>query len=117
MGNIFPLSKKPSCLRATIELIERSFQYQGPNSFEIDFAPLIDKSNHENCFIMIDDKENVLAHIGAKDRTITVENEKFTITMLGGIAVDEKHRGAGHFQTLLQDVLAEKRSDTTLFLL
>jgi predicted N-acetyltransferase YhbS len=117
MGNIFPLSAKPSCYEATIKLIEKSFQYKKPNSFVIDFAPLIDKSNHHNCFIMLDENENVLAHIGAKDRFINLENTKYPITLLGGIAVDEARRGEGIFQNLFQDVLAEKRSDTTLFLL
>jgi hypothetical protein len=42
---------------------------------------------------------------------------KYSIVLLGGIAVDESRRGEGHFQTLFQDVLAEKRSDTTFFLL
>ena len=117
MGKIYPLSERPSCFEATLKLIEKSFQYQKPNSFNIDFAPLIDKSNHHNCFILVDENENVLAHIGAKDRILTLNGVNFTITLLGGIAVDEKRRGEGIFQTLFQDVLAEKRSDTTFFLL
>jgi predicted N-acetyltransferase YhbS len=117
MGKIFPLSEKPSCLEATLKLIEKSFQYKKPNSFEIDFAPLIDKSNHKNCFIMIDENENVLAHIGVKERFFTLNNKKFAVTLIGGIAVDEARRGEGIFQELFQDVLAEKRSDTALFLL
>lgn len=117
MGKIFPLSEKPSCTEATLKLIEKSFQYKKPNSFEIDFAPLIDKSNHKNCFIMIDENENVLAHIGVKERFFTLNNKKFSVTLMGGIAVDEARRGEGIFQELFQDVLAEKRSDTALFLL
>jgi predicted N-acetyltransferase YhbS len=117
MGKIFPLSEKPSCVEATIKLIEKSFQYKKPNSFEIDFAPLIDKSNHKNCFIMLDENENVLAHIGVRDRFFTLNNKKFPVTLIGGIAVDEARRGEGIFQELFQDVLAEKRSDTSLFLL
>lgn len=117
MGNIFRLSEKPSCFEATLKLIERSFGYESTQSFAIDFAPLIDESNFKNCFILLDENENVLAHIGTKDRTITLGDEQFTFTMLGGIAVDEKHRGEGHFQKLLQDVLAEKRSDTAFFVL
>jgi predicted N-acetyltransferase YhbS len=117
MGKIFPLKEKPSCFEATIKLIERSFSYQKEHSFKNDFAPLIDESNFKNCFIMLNENEEVIAHIGAKDRFLTIGNEKFPITMLGGIAVDEKYRGQGYFQELLQDVLAEKRSDTSLFLL
>lgn len=117
MGKIFPLSEKPSCVEQTIKLIEKSFQYKSPNRFEIDFAPLVDKSNHHNCFILLDENENVVAHVGVKEKTLTIENEKFTFCMLGGIAVDETKRGEGNFQTLFQDVLAEKRSDCAFFVL
>jgi predicted N-acetyltransferase YhbS len=117
MGNIFPLSEKPSLFKDTLKLIEKSFHYKAPNSFQIDFAPLMDVSNHKNCFIMIDENEKVMAHVGAKEHFLTLNNVKYSITLLGGIAVDESRRGEGHFQTLFQDVLAEKRSDTTFFLL
>ncbi len=117
MGNIFPLSQKPSCYEATLKLIEKSFHYQSSNSFEKDFAPLIDKSNHANCFVLVDENENVLAHIGVKEKFITLNGKKYSLSLLGGIAVDETRRGEGLFQELFQDVLAEKRSDTTLFIL
>lgn len=121
MGKNFPkisnLKESPSYFEKTLKLIEKSFQYNKDNSFQTDFAPLIDSSNHQNCFIMINEQDEVVAHIGAKDKFITLEKRDFPITMLGGIAVDEKYRGEGHFQTLLQDVMAEKRSDTSLFLL
>lgn len=117
MGKIFPLSERPSCYEATIKLIEKSFHYKKPHSFEIDFAPLIDKSNHHNCFITLDENENVVAHIGVREKVFSLNNVDFPVCLLGGIAVDEARRGEGHFQTLFQDVLAEKRSDTTFFLL
>lgn len=117
MGNIFPLSEKPSLFEDTLKLIEKSFHYKDPFSFKIDFAPLMDVSNHKNCFIMIDENEKVIAHVGAKEHFLTLNNVKYPIILLGGIAVDESRRGEGHFQTLFQDVLAEKRSDSTFFLL
>lgn len=121
MGNNFPkittLKEKPTLIEATLKLIEKSFQYKSPNSFKVDFSPLIDESNHHNCFIIIDENEKVLAHIGVKEKFITMNKEKFPIAMLGGIAVDEDHRGEGHFQTLLNDVIAEKRSDVAFFIL
>ena len=57
MGNIFPLSEKPSLFEDTLKLIEKSFHYKDPFSFKIDFAQLMDVSNHKNCFIMIDENE------------------------------------------------------------
>lgn len=117
MGKIFPLKEKPSCFEATLKLIERAFQYKREFSFKTDFAPLVDESNHHNCFIYLDENENVLAHIGTKDVRILVDGNEHVLTFLGGIAVDEKSRGQGVFQELFQDVLAEKRSDCALFLL
>ena len=121
MGNNFPrittLKENPELFEKTVRLIEKSFHYKAPFTFKEDFSPLVAASNHHNCFIIIDEENNVLAHVGARDSVITLNNKNFPITMLGGIAVDEKYRGEGHFQNLFQDVLAEKRSDTTLFLL
>ena len=121
MGNIFPritnLKETPQARAKTLALIEKSFGYQKPFSFQEDFFPLIEEKNHHNCFIMINEKEEVIAHIGVKERFIRIKDTLHPVCMLGGIAVDEKYRGEGHFQTLLQDVLAEKRSDVAAFLL
>ena len=110
---ITTLKDAPHLYSATLSLIERSFEYKKPNTFEIDFAPLIDQSNFANCFIMLDENENVIAHIGVCERNIL----GFNMAMLGGIAVDEARRGEGFFQELIQDVLAEKRSEVAFFLL
>src|SRR4051812_32651799 len=110
---ITTLKDAPHLYSATISLIERSFEYKKPNKFEIDFAPLVDKSNFANCFIMVDENESVVAHIGVCERNIL----GFNMAMLGGIAVDEARRGEGFFQELIQDVLAEKRSEVAFFLL
>lgn len=110
---ITTLKASPHLLKSTLELIESSFTYEKAHQFSTDFAPLIDKSNHHNCFIKIDEKENVIAHVGVSERKLL----GLPVAMLGGIAVDEKHRGEGHFQELFGDVLAEKRSDVALFLL
>ena len=110
---ITTLKAAPHLKNATIELIERSFEYKKPNHFEVDFAPLMNESNFHNCFIMIDENENVIAHIGVCERNIL----GVAVAMLGGIAVDESHRGQGHFKELIQDVMAEKRSDVAFFIL
>lgn len=110
---ITTLKAAPHLRNATIALIERSFEYKKPNQFAVDFAPLVSESNFHNCFIMIDENENVLAHIGVCERRIL----GIPVAMLGGIAVDEKHRGKGHFKELIQDVMAEKRSDVAFFIL
>jgi predicted N-acetyltransferase YhbS len=110
---ITTLKAAPHLKNATINLIERSFEYKKPNHFEIDFAPLMNENNFHNSFIMIDENENVIAHIGVCERKIL----GVAVAMLGGIAVDESHRGQGHFKELIQDVMAEKRSDVAFFIL
>lgn len=110
--SITTLKASPEHYSATLQLIEKAFQYKTPHSFAVDFAPLLDKSNWEHCFIKILEGK-VVAHIGVCERKIL----GCCFAMLGGIAVDEAHRGEGIFQELLQDVLAEKRSDVAAFML
>jgi predicted N-acetyltransferase YhbS len=117
MGKIFPLSEKTSCFNSTVALIERSFGYKGPNSFQTDFAPLMDESNHHNCFILVDEDEKVIAHIGVKEKKITLGNKTFPVLMLGGIAVDESKRGKGIFQELFIHVLTLKREEASMLFL
>jgi predicted N-acetyltransferase YhbS len=117
MGKIFPLNQRPELFEPTLKLIEKSFHYSSKNSFQTDFAPLIDESNHHNCFIFVDEKENVLAHIGVKERKIVIRDKNFPIIMFGGIAVDEIRRGEGIFQKLFIDVLTEKKDGAALLLL
>lgn len=121
MGKNFPLittlKEKPSCTEATIRLIEKSFKYEAPHSFVEDFAPLISPHNLHNCFILINENEDVIAHIGASERKLQINNNFFSICLLGGIAVAEESRGQGHFQELMRHVLTEKKDTTTFFLL
>lgn len=111
--NITNLKAAPHLLETTLELIGKAFKYQSPHHFQTDFAPLISEDNLKNCFIIVDESEKVLAHIGVSVRRIN----NFPVAMLGGIAVDESRRGEGIFQTLMQGVLSEKRSEVAFFLL
>ncbi len=121
MGNNFPqrttLKESPSLLDETLKLIEKSFLYKEPFSFKTDFAPLMDPSNHHNCFIYTDENGKVIAHIGMKDKILRVNGHDHAICLLGGIAVDEERRGEGLFRSLMEDVISEKRSDCAFFLL
>lgn len=110
---ILTLKERPDLLQSTLTLIENSFKYKAPYKFSEDFAPLIQTSNHHNCFLIVNEKDQVLAHIGVKERSL----EGFNIALLGGIAVDENFRGEGHFQTLFQHVLVEKKDEVAFFVL
>lgn len=121
MGNNFPrrttLKESPSLFEETLRLIEKSFHYKKPFSFKDDFAPLMDPSNHHNCFIFTDENDKVIAHIGMKDKILRVNGKDHALCLLGGIAVDEERRGEGLFRSLMEDVISEKRSDCAFFLL
>jgi len=98
------LADSPQYIDKTITLIESSFEYLDENSFQIDFYPLIKKDNHNQCYILIDNNE-VLAHIGVKKRSLTINNKNFPFTMYGAIAVDENYRGKGIFKYLFNKIL------------
>jgi predicted N-acetyltransferase YhbS len=117
MGKIFRLSEYPLCFEKALALIESALSYRGPHSFREDFAPLVDSSNHDNCFIYVNDGGEVLAHIGVKEKQLSLDGQVFTFCLLGGIVVAEAHRGKGIFQELLLDVLAEKRDQVSAFVL
>lgn len=107
------LKASPLLIKKTLALIEKSFHYEKHNSFSIDFAPLVDESNHHNCFVLTDESGEVAAHIGVSERKLGGH----TIALLGGIAVDESKRGQGLFQELITEVMSEKISDVAFFLL
>lgn len=103
------LKESPQFLAKTIKLIEESFEYEKQNSFEVDFYPLINEKNLSHCHILLEE-ETVIAHIGAQIRTINLENQKYPITMYGGISVDKDHQAQGHFTKLFQHVLRQYSS-------
>jgi predicted N-acetyltransferase YhbS len=121
MGNNFPrvisLKENPQLLGPTIALIEKSFHYQAPNRFATDFAPLMDESNHHNCFVLESEEGKVIAHIGVRETSLTINGEDYPFAMLGGIAVDESERGQGHFQELMTHVMSEKRDEVAFLIL
>ncbi len=105
------LAKNPEFFKETMTLIEKSFDYSAQNSFQVDFAPLVEKKNHHNCHIIIE-RDRVIAHIGVSKRFFKVEDKSFPIDMYGGIAVDESHRGQGIFKKFFEHVLALQKPST-----
>lgn len=110
---ITTLKQSPHLVSKTLALIEHAFHYSRENSFRVDFAPLMRESNHHNCFVMLDENEKLVAHIGVCERRLLGH----PVAMLGGIAVAEDQRGQGHFNQLMTHVLVEKRDEVALFLL
>lgn len=97
------LKDSPEFVEKTYKMIEDSFGYDGQNSFNIDFYPLMKKDNHHNCHIYIDNNE-VVAHIGVLNRNFAIEETLFPFSMYGGIAVSTHHRGMGIFKKLFKEI-------------
>lgn len=105
------LQINPELYDSTIKLIEKSFGYPENEKFDVDFYPLINKINWENCFLMVEG-ERVIAHIGVTKRKLRVEHNIFPVSFIGGIATDEEFRGKGIFAALFEKVLATLEDST-----
>lgn len=114
---IFSLSEKPHLLGQTLGLIEKSFGYEAPFRFEKDFAPLMAERNHPHNYILLDESENVIAHLGARVSALKLQQHHFPLCMLGGIAVDEGHRGKGYLSSLMNHAISELRDEVSAFVL
>lgn len=99
------LKDHPEKLAETLKLIETSFEYTHPHRFDVDFYPLINKDNFQNCHIILE-SNSVVAHIGVLESQLEINEEFFTMTMIGGIAVAESHRGRGLFKKLFEHALS-----------
>lgn len=93
------LALAPEYENQTLKLIEKSFHYSPDNSFKVDFYPLMNKSNYENCFILIENNK-VKAHIGALPLQLEINESLHPVIFYGGICVDENSQGRGFFREL-----------------
>lgn len=108
------LAEKPHLFRDTIELIEEAFEYEDYNSFDVDFAPLVNKSNHKHNHILIDE-DRVVGHIGVQLRSLSIANTP--IVLIGGIAICKSFRGQGLFGKLLKDIINKYKDSCAMILL
>ena len=108
------LKDSPHHYKDVLTLIEKNFHYQRPESFAVDFAPLMHHSNHTHNFILIDEVSNtVIAHIGVSLRLW----EEQPVALLGGIAVSEDFQGQGIFKKLFEEVLKRYEKQVQAFIL
>ena len=97
------LAISPEYVQETVKLIEKEFGYGETHSFAEDFYPLINKNNHHQCFIAVENNK-VIAHIGVLKRRIPFHKGSLSIAMYGGIAVDHSMQGKGVFKKLFNHV-------------
>jgi predicted N-acetyltransferase YhbS len=112
------LSLNPEYFEETIALIEREFYYDNNYHFEIDFAPLMNPLNFENCFLLIDEESNsVAAHLAVCERVAIKNGIRTPVAIIGGIVTDKKFRGQKLFKKLMDHALNEFSSRVSLFIL
>ena len=112
------LSQNPEFFEETIALIEREFHYDHQQNFEVDFAPLMNPLNFENCFLLIDEQSNqVAAHLAVCERIAIKNGVRTPIAIIGGIVTDKKYRGQKLFKQLMDHALNLFSSRVSLFVL
>jgi predicted GNAT family N-acyltransferase len=114
---ISTLKDHPNFYEDVIKLIEKEFHYESNNHFEIDFALLMNKNNHANCFIMIDPEKNkLIGHTGFCKRFFCKKNITLSAILIGGIVTHEEYRGKKIFNTLFEKIISLNQ-DAGLFIL
>jgi hypothetical protein len=112
------LSENPEYFEEVITLIEEEFHYSEDHCFELDFAPLMDPLNFENCFLYIDNETNkVAAHLAVCVRTLLKGPIETKIAMIGGIVTSKNHRHKNLFKDLMNHALDTFKDDVSLFIL
>lgn len=108
---VIRLSEAPELITQVIDIIEKEFQYGSDHSVKVDFYPLLKEDNFYNNFVLINAKNEVIGHVGTKPCLYNVGENQYPILHLGGIAIDSRFQGQGHFRKLFGDVihLLEKR--------
>lgn len=111
------LSLSPDYYDQVIDLCESSFEYKGSQSYAEDFAPLISPMNHQHNHLFLNSKNQLVGHIGVKEREIKLKNKSYTFSLLGGIAVAEEFRGQGHLKEMMKAVIEIYEKKSAFFLL
>ncbi len=112
------LKNHPEKVRETVTLIEDALHYKSLYSYEIDFYPLMNTDNHQNCFIVLNEKdEKVIAHTGIIKRKINLKGNLFDIILIGGVAVSQKARGLGVAKKLLTHIIDTFSNQCTMMIL
>lgn len=111
------LSLSPELYNQVIGLCEKSFEYKSGQSYAEDFAPLVSPMNHQHNHVFLNSKNQLVGHIGIKERIIVLKNNIYTFSLLGGIAVSEEFRGQGHLKEMMQTIIEIYENKSAFFLL
>ena len=102
---LFNLIERKEKYQEFIKLIEKSFKYLAPHSYAMDFYPLVNSSNHQNCFMLLENEE-LIATCAFLPRTI-VASSAHQVFFMGAIAVQEKFRHQGLGKKIVSESIAK----------
>lgn len=111
------LAASPEYYDQVISLCERAFEYKDGQSYAVDFAPLMSVMNHGHNHVFLTEKNELVGHIGVKQREIAFNNKVARFALLGGISIVPKHQRQGHLQQMMEEVISKYKTKCALFLL
>jgi predicted N-acetyltransferase YhbS len=112
------LAKNPEYFKEVILLIEEEFHYSEGLQYEIDFAPLVNPLNFENCYLYIDQSTNaVVAHLAVCEKVLIKNGTKINAFFIGGIATQKEYRKQNLFKSLMNHALEVHADNAGLFIL
>lgn len=97
------LKKNPEYKDEFLKLVESSFGYSKEFKFAEDFYPLVNYSNHNNCYFLMDNKK-LIATCAYMYKEVCAENNH-TVALMGAIAVDSQLRGKGMGTHVVQSTI------------
>lgn len=110
------LEESPQFFEQSIDLIERSFQYEQKYSYKDDFSILYSKKNRKNCFLLIE-HEQVIATACSLPRILSNQIFETPVCFIGGLSSHESIRGKGIFKKFFQNIIKILENDFSLFML
>lgn len=112
------LARHPEYYDEVINLIEEEFHYQSENHFNIDFAPLVNPLNFENCLILIEkNSHKIVSHLAFTNRFMVKNDINLPVCFIGGIVTQREFRGKNLFRKLMNRVIAQNEKQIGLFFL
>ena len=118
MAQISTLKNNPEFYEQVLNLIEQEFNYQKKNKFDLDFYPLINKNNWENCFLLLNEnKDFLIGHIGIKERYFKYNSELIKSALIGGIAIHHQFQKKGYFTSFFDQLLENLKNKYDVMIL
>ncbi len=103
-------------LNEYINVIETEFNYTNPYSYKVDFAPLFNQSNLQNC-LFLEEENKIIATAAFVIKDMIYKNALIKVCMIGAMATRNEFQGKGHFKKLFTHIIDINQDKVGLFFL